>query len=222
MTELKKEHRPEIILEEIDFKKHTVDTDTNNNQHSKKYELLKELKKDISFVSVVSITLFAFLGNLSIYMLNKNPPSVMYIPKTVSLSESDSIVKSANIAATQLLNFNSESINKNTSNNLFYKDALQQWQLTLKQIGLSDKVINNQGTVSTKIFNTEIMSKTIVHGMVRNIVKIPYTQTYTDKNETTVTQGNLILTIIENPDQENQFLVSNTHLFIDNNSFSTK
>ena len=94
MTELKKEHRPEIILEEIDFKKTSVDVDTNNQP--KKYELLKELKKDISFVSVVSITLFAILGNISVYMLNKNPPSVMYIPKTVSLSESDSILKSAN------------------------------------------------------------------------------------------------------------------------------
>ncbi len=208
MTELKKEHRPEIILEEIDFKKTSVDVDTNNQP--KKYELLKELKKDISFVSVVSITLFAILGNISVYMLNKNPPSVMYIPKTVSLSESDSILKSANIVANQLLNFNAESLHQNTSNNLFYKNALQQWQITLKQIGLSDKVINNKGTVSSKILTPEIMSKTIVHGMVRNIVKVPYIQTYTDKNETTVTEGNLILTIIENPDQENQFLVSNT------------
>lgn len=220
MTELKKENRPEIILEEINFKKPTVDVNTTDEK--KKYQLLKELKKDISFVSVVSITLFAILGNISIYMLNKNPPSVTYIPKQVSLSESDSILKSANIAANQLLNFNYQSLNNQTNNNIFYKDGLQQWQSTLKQIGLYDKVINNKGNVSTKLLNAEIMSKSIVHGMVRNIVKIPYIQTYSDKVENTVTEGNLILTIIENPEQDNQFLISNTHLFLDTISSNNK
>jgi len=221
MTELKKENRPSIILEEIDFKKPSVDVDTNSEP--KKYQLLKELKKDISFVSIVSITLFAILGNISIYMLNKNPPSVTYIPKQVNLSESDSIIKSANIAANQLLNFNSTSLNNTQHlNNVFYKDGLQQWQSTLKQIGLYDKVLNNKGDVSTKILGTEIMSKTIVHGMVRNIVKIPYLQTYQDQHETTVTEGSLILTIIENPDQENQFLISNSHIFTENSSSNTK
>lgn len=211
MSQLKRDNRPDIVLEEIDFKKKPEEI---IQTPPKKYEFLKNLKKDISFVSVVSIALFAILGNVSVYVWNKNPPSVTYIPKQISLSETDLITNTAYKAATTLLNFNSTTINNPSLNDYFYKNNLEQWKNTLKQIGIYDKVVNNKGEVATDIQEVTVISKTIVHGMVRNIVSIPFSQTYTDKNEKTVTQGKMILTMIENPDQDNQFLISNSHIFI--------
>lgn len=241
MTQNKREYRPEILLEEIDFKKPTEEVSTPLPPAlDKKSRFFKDLKKDITFISVVSIALFSVLGNISVYMLKTNPPSVTYIPKQINLSETDVISRTANEAAKNLMNFNATNINSysNNSNNntsinktpvattsqdsiqdYFYKDNFEQWKSTLKQIGLFDKVVNNNGSVSSELGDVHLMSKVIVHGMVRNIISIPFTQTYVDKKEKTMTQGRLILTMIENPDQENQFLIYNTQVFLgDSNS----
>lgn len=210
MSYIKRDNRPEILLEEVDFKKSTEEVIPQIN---KKRKFIKDLKKDISFISVVSIALFAILGNVSVYMLNKNPPTVTYIPKVVNVSETDKIINTAYNAGNSLLNFNADSINK-INKDIFYKNTDEQYKQSLKQAGIYDKVLNNQGNVNSKITEVNLVSKSIVHGMVKNIVSIHFSQTYTDKNETTVKNGKLILTIIENPDQENQFLISNTQLMI--------
>lgn len=213
MSQIKKDNRPEILLEEIDFKKTTEETPPP--PINQKHKFFKDLKKDISFISVVSIALFAVLGNVSVYMFHKNPPTVTYIPKVVNLSETDKIINTAYTASTSLLNFNSENIN-NINKDYFYKNTAEQWQQNLKQIGIYDKVLNNKGNVTTKITEVNLTSKSIVHGMVRNVVSVNFSQTYTDKNETTYNDGKLIITMIENPDQENQFVISNTNLLTGN------
>lgn len=209
MNQNKRENRPEIMLEEIDFKKE----EKIKPQLSKKDKFFKDLKKDVSFISVVSVALFAVLGNLSVYMWKTNPPSVTYIPKQVNLSETDHITNTAYKAANNLLNFDSSNINNSQLGEYFYKNNFEQFKTTLKQLGIYDKVVNNKGKVTTDILEVNLMSKTIVHGMVRNIVTIPFVQTYSDNNEKTVTQGRMVLTIIENPDENNEFLISNTHIF---------
>lgn len=219
MSQIKKDNRPEIILEEIDFKKNTEEIVQPVN---KKHKFFKDLKKDISFISVVSIALFAVLGNVSVYMLHKNPPTVTYIPKVVNFSETDKLINTAYSAANSLLNFNTDTIN-NINNDFFYKNSSEQWKQNLKQAGIYDKVLNNQGSVISKINEVNLISKSIVHGMVRNVISINFSQTYTDKNEKTITDGKLIVTMIENPDKENQFLISNTTLITGdrlNNDFS--
>lgn len=210
MSQNKKEYRPELLLEEIDFKKQI--NITPETEVIKKYNFLKDLKKDISFISIVSISLFAILGNISIYMFHKNPPSVTYIPKQINLSETDLIKNTANVAAKNLLNFNSLNVFDSKLKDYFYKDNFEQWKSKLKQVGIYDKIINNKGEVLTDINDVNIISKVIVHGMVRTIVSIPFTQRYIDKNENTFYQGNLTLTIIENPEKENQFLIYNTNI----------
>lgn len=212
MSQPKRENRPDIMLEEIDFKKETPEIITP--KLSKKDKFFKDLKKDISFISVVSIALFAVLGNVSVYMWKKNPPSVTYIPKQINMSETDLITNTAHKAASNLLNFNATNINNSQLNDYFYKNNFEQFKNTLKQIGIYDKVVNNKGQVETEILDVSLMSKTIVHGMVRNIITIPFNQVYSDTNEKTVTQGRLVLTMVENPDKDNQFLISNTHIFI--------
>lgn len=212
MNTNRKEFRPEIMLEEIDFKK--PQEDKLEPVINKRTKFFKDLKKDISFISVVSIALFAVMGNVSIYMLKKNPPSVTYIPKQINLSESDLITTTAYQSAKTLLNFNADNINNPSLKSYFYNNNFEQWKNTLKQVGIYDKVVNNKGAVTTDITEVNLMSKVIVHGMVRNIISIPFTQTYLDKNEKTVTEGRIVLTMIENPEQDNQFLISNTHLFI--------
>lgn len=209
MNQNKRENRPQIMLEEIDFKKE----EKIKPPLSKKEKFFKDLKKDISFISVVSVALFAVLGNLSVYMWKTNPPSVTYIPKQVNLSETDHITNTAYKAATNLLNFDSSNINNSQLGDYFYKNNFEQFKTTLKQIGVYDKVVNNKGKVTTDILEVSLMSKTIVHGMVRNIVAVPFIQTYSDNNEKTVTQGRMVLTIVENPDENNEFLISNTHIF---------
>lgn len=210
MSQIKRDNRPEILLEEIDLKKSTEDIAQPIN---KKRKFIKDLKKDISFISVVSIALFAVLGNVSVYMWNKNPPTMTYIPKQISISETDKMMTTAYNSANQLLNFNYENIN-NIKNDYFYKNSLDNWKQSLKQSGIYDKVLNNKGSVTTKLSEVNLISKSIVHGMVRNVISVTYSQTYQDKNETTVTNGQLILTIIEDPDHDNQFLISNTKLVL--------
>lgn len=209
MNSLNKNTKPVIFLEEIDLKKkHEEILQPQQN----KYKFLKDLRKDISFISVFSIALFAILGNISVYMWNKHPPSITYIPKQVNMSETDLITNTAYKDATNLLNFNYNNINNTSNADYFYKDSFEQWKNILKQLGIYDKTIKNQGEVNTNIKNVNLVSKTIVHGMVRNTVSLDFVQTYYDKDETTVTHGTLFLTMIENPDKNNQFLIYNSQL----------
>lgn len=212
MNNNKKEYRPEIILEEIDFKK--LPEENIAPLINKRAKFLKDLLKDISFISIVSITLFSVLGNFSIYMFQKNPPSITYIPKQVNLSETELITKTAYETSKELLNFNLEKLNNSSLKKYFYADNFEQWKATLKQIGIYDKVVNNKGIIATDITEVNLVSKVIVHGMVRNIISIPFTQTYTDINEKTVTEGQIVLTMIENPEKNNEFLISNTKLLL--------
>lgn len=215
MTDNKKEYKPNLVLEEIDFKKPVDETPQMivDPLVDKKTTFFKDLKKDISFISVVSIALFAVLGNISVYMWKTHPSSITYIPKQINIAENNELSSTAYKAAQSLMNFDSTTINNSNLKNYFYKNNFEQWQSILKQIGLFDKVVNNKGTVQTELYNINVMSKVIVHGMLRNILTIEFTQNYSDTNEKTITQGKLVLTMIENPDQENQFLISNTHVF---------
>lgn len=211
MVQNKKIKTPEIILQEvpdIDFRKQIKPLD-------KKRQFLKTLKQDISFISVVSIALFAVLGNVSVYMLQKNPPSITFIPKQINLSENIIIKNTAQIAAKDLLNFNYENMFSESKKQYFYKDNFEQWKSALKQSGNADKVINNKGSVTTSILSSHIVYKNIANGMVRNFVTIPFSQDYQDSNEKTQIKGRMLMVMVENPDQAEQFLISSVQVMND-------
>ena len=217
MNELKKENRPQIILEEIDFKKNVSDIhETDKQKNSKFKEFFDDFKKDVSFIGVVSITIFALLGNFSLYMLRKNPPAVTYVQKQVNNSEINEINTLAFNSSKELLNFDYQNSESKDLNKYFYKNGLNQWKDNLKQSGLYEKLLSYGVKTTTQIQDVKTISTSIVHGMVRNMVLITFTQTYDEESKQTIVDGKLMLTIIENPDQNDQFLISNTTLLLDN------